>query len=261
MTPWSSANLSRSRTGSPSSLIQIRPSSRLSAGYPKQCSDAAAAAASGATLPDYVGDLASCNADPATTTTDLTTCEGDLAACEALPPARLLQTGQTTSYGAGSDGDLQLGIAQGYVDNGDGTIHDKDNTYSWSGASYGSTNEMDGTLATTFLAALNVGGGFAGHTDWRLPNQTELYSLVNLEIGYPGPVVFPEFDGNCGANSSGNPGCTVTTCSCTAPSYYWSSSSYASNPQFAWLVYFNYGSTGGNGKNNRVHVRAVRGGS
>jgi len=101
--------------------------------------------AAGAALPDYAGELASCNADLttcngdlatctaylATASADLATCEGDLAACEALPPARLLKRGQTTAYGAGSDGALQKGIAQGYVDNGDGTIADISTGLMW----------------------------------------------------------------------------------------------------------------------------------
>lgn len=245
------------------------PSSAFDA-YLTQCSDDATAAAAGAGLPDYVGELASCNAD-------LGSCNGDLAACEALPPARLLKTGQTTSYGAGSDGDLELGIAQGYLDNGDGTItdtktglawekksddgtiHDKDNTYSWSGASYGSTNVLDGTAATTFLAALNAGAGFAGHTDWRLPNRKELESLANLEAR--NLATFPAFNTNCGANSSGNPGCTVTTCSCTVPGFYWSSSTYAGGPQSAWYVNFYDGNTDADVKYHTDYVRAVRGGS
>ena len=239
--------------------------------YLKQCSDDATAAAAGAALPDYVGELASCNADLATANADLATCEGDLAACEALPPARLLKTGQTTAYGAGSDGDLEVGIAQGYVDNGDGTItdtstglmwekksddgtiHDKDNTYTWSGASYGSTYVLDGTAATTFLAALNAGGGFAGHTDWRLPNETELYSLVNLQN--VNPAVSAAFNTGCAAS------CTVLTCSCTVPSFYWSSSTFAGLPQFAWGVNFVGGSTDANLKGSSLWVRAVRGGS
>jgi len=253
--------------------------------YLKQCSDDATAAAAGAALPDYVGDLASCNADLttcngdlstctgdlATANADLATCEGDLAACEALPPARLLKTGQTSAYGAGSDGDLEVGIAQGYVDNGDGTItdtstglmwekksddgsiHDKDNTYTWSGASYGSTNVLDGTAATTFLAALNAGGGFAGHTDWRLPNRKELESLTNLEAF--SPATFPAFNTGCA------PACAVQTCSCTVPDFYWSSSTYANLPNFAWYVDFSDGNTVWLTKNDDFRVRAVRGGS
>jgi hypothetical protein len=274
------------------SCAATEPSSAFDA-YLKQCSDDTTAASAGAALPDYVGDLASCNADLttcngnlatcaadlATTTGDLATCEGDLAACETLPPARLLKTGQTTAYGAGSDGDIEKGIAQGFADNGDGTItdmstglmwekksddgtiHDKDNLYTWSGASYGSTNVLDGTAATTFLAALNAGAGFAGHTDWRLPNRKELESLVNLELAYPVPSTFPAFNTGCGVNSSGNPGCTVTTCSCTAPNVYWSSSTAASFAQFAWVVIFNDGDSVAGDKSPDARLRAVRGGS
>lgn len=237
--------------------------------YLKQCSDDATAAAGGATLPDYVGDLASCTAD-------LASCRADLGACEAgLPPAPLLRTGQTTSYGAGSDGDLQKGLPQGYVDNGDGTItdtrtglmwekksdddtiHDKDNFYPWSGLSFGNTNVLDGAVVTTFLAALNAGSGFAGHTDWRLPNRKELESLTSLEA--VNPATFPAFNTDCGADFSGNPGCTVTTCSCTVPSGYWSSSTYADSPTDAWYVQFGDGETRRLSKSLSIFVRAVRG--
>ena len=265
--------------------------------YLKQCSDDAAAGAAGAALPDYVGDLASCNADLgtcngdlgtctadlATTTADLATCEDDRAACEALPPARLLKTGETTSYGAGSDGDLQIGVARSYIDNGDGTItdpqtglmwekksdddtiHDKDNVYTWSGPSFGSTNVMDGTVATTFLAALNGGGGFAGHTDWRLPNLVELESIRDLQN--ENPAVSAVFNTNCGAHSDGNPGCTVTTCSCIfRPEGYWSSSTLnattiGSLGQLAWTVGFEHGGMAAGYKYLLYYARAVRGGA
>jgi len=111
------------------------------------------------------------------------------SACDAAVTG-LPATGQTTSYGAGSDGDLRAGIALSYTNNGDGTItddntglmwekkddsggiHDKDNTYTWcvdanppDGVCDNGTNEMDGTIVTTFLPTLNA--GFAGYTDWR----------------------------------------------------------------------------------------------
>ncbi len=242
------------------------PSSAFEA-YLAQCSDDATAAAAGAGLPDYAGELASCNAD-------LATCDGDLAACEALPPARLLRTGQTTSYGAGSDGDLQTGVAQAYVDNGDGTItdtstglmwekksddgtiHDKDNTYTWCiPSSYLTTNVMDGTIATTFLATLNGGLGFAGYTDWRIPNVKEALSIIDYSVPSPGPTVPPAFNTSCAA------ACTVLTCSCTTNFTYWSSTTYTSGPQNAWWVNLNFGGPNADAKTNPRYVRAVRGGS
>jgi hypothetical protein len=109
------------------------------------------------------------------------------------PPLQPLKTGQTTPFGTGSDGNVKKGVARSYTDNGDGTItdnktglmwekkdqsgpsgiHDVHYTYTWSGPSYGSSYIMDGTITSTFLAALNGGSGFAGHTDWRIPNRFE----------------------------------------------------------------------------------------
>jgi hypothetical protein len=273
--------------------------------YLTQCSDDATAAAAGAALPDYVGDLASCNADMTSCNGDLTTCngdlttcttnlgtaeadltacegdlstcngdltacEGDLVACEAAPTAQLLKTGQTTSYGAGTDGDLELGVAQNYVDNGDGTItdtqtglmwekksddgtiHDKDNTYYWTAGPPGDLGAT-GTAFTSFIATINGLGGFAGHTDWRLPNRRELESLV--DIATHNPAVFPAFNTGCGS------GCTVLACSCTAALNYWSSSSGAYSPSGAWVVNFNGGLYDFDSKAMPFCVRAVRGGS
>jgi len=132
----------------------------------------------------------------------------------------------------------------------DGTIHDKDNTYTWStGAPWNNT----GTAFTAFLATLNAGGGFAGYTDWRLPNRKELESLTNLQTF--SPATFPAFDTACA------PACTVLMCSCTVSSGYWSSSSCADGPQGAWVVDFGDGYVGAGDKTGNDYVRAVRAGS
>ena len=189
---------------------------------------------------------------------------GGLATCPVV-----LETGQATSFGPGSDGDLLKGVARSYTDNGDGTItdnvtglmwekksddgsiHDEDDTYTW-GDSH-SPFAMNGTMVTTFLATLNAGGGFAGHTDWRIPNRFELESLVNL--GTVGPAVSNAFGTGCSA------GCTVTTCSCTSSTSYWSSTTYQFIHDSAWTVVFTIGTNSPNFKSESNYVRAVRGGS
>ena len=55
-------------------------------------------------------------------------CAYDTSACV---PGGLAVTGQTTSYGPGSDGDVQAGIARSFTDNGDGTISDNVTGLMW----------------------------------------------------------------------------------------------------------------------------------
>jgi hypothetical protein len=203
-------------------------------------------------------------------------CSAVLGACLSRP--RLLKTGQTLFYGTGSDGDLQKGDARSFTDEGDGTItddttglmwekksrdgsiHDWSMTYTWcvdvspnDNVCDNGTDDMDGTMVTTFLATLNGGGGFAGHTDWRIPNVNELLSIVNYQ--YHDPAVYNAFNTNC------VDGCTVTTCSCTADSSYtWSSTTLYSYAALG--ADFTFGFVAYRVKANDKHfVRAVRGGS
>lgn len=180
------------------------------------------------------------------------------------PPGETLKTGSTTSYGAGTDGALELGLVHAFTDNGDGTItdyttglmwekkddsggvHDASNLYSWSTG----TNTMNGTIATTFLATLNGGGGFAGHTDWRIPNRFELETLLNL--GAAEPSVHDAFSVGC------SPGCTATMCNCTIAGNYWSSSTLVTAPSIAWLVSFDYTAVNTGLKTATGYARAVR---
>lgn len=179
-------------------------------------------------------------------------------------------TGQTTSYQADKndgidgpvdvpdDGALRRGKRLRYKVRGDGTIkdqdtgliwemkclncgglHDVDNTYPWSG---------DGSTDTIWdwLDDVNAENriGYAGHKDWRIPNVRELESIVDYGVSLPAidPIFGPT----------------------TSADLYWSSTTFAFNPSFAWAVAFDSGAVGVGGKGGSLaplrFVRAVRGG-
>ena len=202
-----------------------------------------------------------------------------LAALLGLVPADalgqlFLASGQTTSDGPGSDGDVRAGVPLAYTDNGDGTItddntglmwekkddsggiHDRHNRYKW--GRNGQPYSMNGSMVTEFLATLNTPPCFAGYCDWRIPNVRELHTLVDFEIPAPGPVVNAAFH-----NQAGCAGCTDVTlasCSCTAASRYWSSTTVRYHNSWAWYFHFNGGGIGYHDKFASMAVRAVRGG-
>ena len=210
-----------------------------------------------------------CNASIATCSTQLAQCQSALSTCQSQSSGQQFPaTGQTTCWdtngnviacsGTGQDGQIQAGGALAYVDNGDGTITDLNTHLMWEKKSAdGSIHDQSNTYVwadafSTFIGGLNAGAGFAGHTDWRLPNVKELQSILNYEN--VGPAVSAAFNANCGA------GCTVTTCSCTQSSFYWSATTYAGGPGGAWWVFFSNGDVGTSGKISNFYVRAVRSG-
>jgi len=124
----------------------------------------------------------------------------------------------------------------------DGSIHDKDNRYTW----YDSNPETnggdsgtpgDGTDTEDFIAALNS-ANYGRFSDWHLPTTKELASIAHL--GTYNPIVDTTYFPN------------------TKSSNYWSSSSYAKDPDSAWLVYFNYNFVNRGNKSDMYYVRAVR---
>jgi hypothetical protein len=177
-------------------------------------------------------------------------------------------TGQTTCYdssgsvitcaGTGQDGDIQAGATLSYTDKGDGTIKDRNTGLIWEKKSDdGTIHDLNTTYtwANAFdvhIAGLNEGSGFAGHTDWRLPNVKELQSIIDYE-NEDNAVALAFYTGCV-------PGITVLTGSCTQGSFYWSSTSYASSPDFAWGVDFYGGTVSADFKSYNHFVRAVRGG-
>ena len=101
------------------------------------------------------------------------------------------------------------------------------------------------TDAFTAIAALNA-AQYDGYSDWRLPNATELMSIVDYGTGYPAinGEAFPNTQSAC----------------------YWSSSTDASSPGFKRIVTFDDGSIGNTGSGicpnpdiNTLYVRCVRG--
>jgi hypothetical protein len=213
--------------------------------------------------------------------------EGDVSAIEAMidscfvdlsaalagtpnaPCAAFPATGQTTCRdsagaviacaGTGQDGDIRAGAALSYTDNGDGTVTDNNTGLMWEKKSDdGTINRVDMsyTWADAFavhIAALNAGSGFAGYTDWRLPNVKELQTIVNYE--HLNPSVSPAFNTGCGG------GCTLVRCSCTTSAPYWASTTSVEFPANAWQVEFFVGSMHAVAKSrNDGFVRAVRGG-
>lgn len=119
-----------------------------------------------------------------------------------------------------------------YIDNRDGTVTDNATGLMWQ-------KEDDGTErswqeALSYCKGLSLGG----HTDWRLPSVKELQSIVDYD--QYGPAI----DENI------FPG--------TALAYYWSSSVYAYNTDYAWLVGFNTGHVYRNFREYNYYVRCVR---
>jgi alpha-tubulin suppressor-like RCC1 family protein len=126
----------------------------------------------------------------------------------------------------------------------DGSIHDKDNTYTWydsnpeTNGGYTGTNG-NGTDTEDFIKSLNE-SNYGGFSDWRLPSLKELVSIVHHGKHYPATneSYFPK----------------------TMSAFYWSSTSDANNTGYAWGVDFNYGLDRYYAKDSSYFVRAVRGG-
>jgi hypothetical protein len=132
-----------------------------------------------------------------------------------------------------------------YTVHNDGTATDVRTGLMWKVCSEGQTwSESSGTTTCsdsagtyTWKAALEIVNNhtFAEHNDWRVPNRSELNSLVALNRYVPSINlnIFPA----------------------TPSRSYWSSSPFASNSKNTWIIYFNFS---GDGASDRSTDRAVR---
>ncbi|MBF0509695.1 MAG: DUF1566 domain-containing protein [Deltaproteobacteria bacterium] len=169
-------------------------------------------------------------------------------------PAMVPRTGQTTSYAAGDDGALQVGVpwpSPRFTDNGDGTATDNLTGLIWlkNANCFGNQTWNQALADANALASGNCGlsdGSQSG--DWRLPNINELRSVADYgHYGFALPTGHPftgvQFD------------------------YYWSSSSHVGYTRYAWLLDLVYGMITGNsdcidslsGCLDRIYVWPVRG--
>ena len=134
------------------------------------------------------------------------------------------------------------------VDNGDGTIADTKTGLVWKKCPEGLSGahcDSGSALTFTWQEALEQPGvvnssGFAGYTDWRLPNNKELTSIVEEQC-YDPAINVNRFPG-------------------TSSSYFWSGSPYAASSGNAWGVGFYNGYSNDVDRSNSFRVRLVRGG-
>jgi hypothetical protein len=163
--------------------------------------------------------------------------------------------------GTGQDAETKKGLPRSYTDNGDGTvtdnvtglvweklsddgsIHDRDDLYTWAQATSGSSK----------VASLNT-ASFAGHGDWRLPTIKELQTLV--DYGKSLPALDGAFNNLCAV------GCDGIGCSCSAVDVpFWSANEWPDANLGAFYMDNEDGWITNQVKTANLHVRAVRGGS
>ncbi len=127
---------------------------------------------------------------------------------------------------------------------GEPVVEDNLTGLMWQGCAAGSSGTVctsGGAAAMTWQAAVSYCENldWGGHLDWYLPNVKELRSIVDDRRVSPAiDTVFRE----------------------TPADNFWSSSSYAAEPSYAWRVTFASGRMGSVGKGNGSNVRCARSG-
>jgi hypothetical protein len=118
------------------------------------------------------------------------------------------------------------------ADSLNGTVTDHRTGLMWQQSDDG--KQRTWSKAKTYCNRLALGG----HDDWALPGIEALQTIVDYSRFHP--AINPVFD-------------------CRKNDFYWSSSTYAGNPEDAWVVYFGDGLAQWSKKDNDGYVRCVRG--
>jgi hypothetical protein len=183
---------------------------------------------------------------------DASTFKGDfgrsalLDPCPPDGPAPVPKTWQTPSYEAYDDGWYHRGVSWGmrFTDNGNGTMTDTLTGLIWL-KNANCWGALTWSQALTYAHGLVNGqcsltdGSVAG--DWRLPNVKEMASLIDYDYYRPAMHQWQSFNN-------------------VQSSYYWSSTTYDYDPDFAWYVGMLDGLVGYDFKSSLVYVWPVRGG-
>jgi len=160
------------------------------------------------------------------------------------------KTGQTTSYQTGDDGYHQKGIVSPnprFTDNSDGTVTDNLTGLMWAKDANMAVS-MKWEIAIIYANSLSLGNNSCGssYTDWRLPNVKELQSLIdygNLSPALPTGHHFSNVQTSYGF-------------------FYWSSTTFVPNTNYAWAVHLNCGAVSHvDDKTTNFYVWPVRGGN
>jgi hypothetical protein len=171
----------------------------------------------------------------------------------------------TLSCGAGCVFDASGCTNTRFVDNGDGTVSDRqsglmweqkvpgtaclhcvNDQYPWSPGFESSGLPTESASISDWLSTVNgltndpnTQSGLAGYSDWRIPSVVELQTILDCSF---------------------EPACIDPIFGPTSGLAYWSSSSLAATLFRAWGVGFSQGNMGFSDKDTSFHLRAVRGG-